>query len=306
MKSNAKIRFGTSTTSAPPEMGLMFPGDWRIEPPPDGRYYHAALPQDAIGACIELIEKIRTSTGRWGILEHFKRAFGAGSSSSSEDWAYTDLWTVAEEAARNAPLFIECLYDGCEELRKDSPGWFVPEARHINGVLTKHNVGYRIDPPNLVPLELTGGTIEVEKPSPRFAEQASAVLAKSVARSEELLVSGHPREAVQEILWLLETVSTAFKGLETHSGRVDGKYFNKIVSDLRKLHRGTTLDQVLGWIATMHGYLSSPGGGGVRHGIDLDKIIDLDANEAKLFCNLTRSYISFLIVEHDSLCRPKD
>jgi hypothetical protein len=51
----------------------------------------------------------------------------------------------------------------------------------------------------------------------------------------------------------------------------------------------------------MHGYLSSPTGGGVRHGIDLAGGVDLDPSAARLFCNLTRSYISFLIMEHESL-----
>jgi hypothetical protein len=83
------------------------------------------------------------------------------------------------------------------------------------------------------------------------------------------------------------------------------EYFNKIVGDLRKKHPGTTFEQVLDRITTMHGYLSSPAGGGVRHGMDLDSGVDLDSNQARLFCNLTRSYISYLIVEHDSLVRPR-
>ena len=50
-----------------------------------------------------------------------------------------------------------------------------------------------------------------------------------------------------------------------------GKYFNKIVEDPRTLRKGTLLNQVLEWIATLHGYLSSPTGGGVRHGADLSQ-----------------------------------
>jgi hypothetical protein len=138
-----------------------------------------------------------------------------------------------------------------------------------------------------------------------MAEKARETLERSLKRSEELLSEGRPREAVQEVLWLLETVSTAFRGIETQSGRVEGKYFNKIADDLRKKHPGTTLERVLDWITMMHGYLSSPAGGGVRHGMDLDSGIDLDPNQARLFCNLTRSYISYLIVEHDSLFRPR-
>src|SRR5271169_206431 len=70
--------------------------------------------------------------------------------------------------------------------------------------------------------------------------------------------AGRHRQAVQEILWLLETVSTAFQGLDTGVATAQGKYFNKIAEDLRKHHKGTTLDQVLTWVTTLHGYLSSP------------------------------------------------
>jgi hypothetical protein len=39
-------------------------------------------------------------------------------------------------------------------------------------------------------------------------------------------------------------VSTAFQGLETEAGTVQGKYFNKVVANLQKHNRGTTLDQI--------------------------------------------------------------
>lgn len=48
-------------------------------------------------------------------------------------------------------------------------------------------------------------------------------------------------------------------------------------------------------------YLSSPTGGGVRHGMDLNASVPLDLNQARLFCNLARSYILFLLAEHRSL-----
>lgn len=286
-------------------MGLRFPSAWRFTPPADGHFVNAAIPSSAVWAFVDLIDKIRNDRNRWSMLEHFKSSFGSHSNSSSESWAYTDLCAVMEAAAQNAPLFIESFYDGCEELRRESGEWFVPDVSVINSILAIHNIGYEIQPPNLVPRELGGPSIPVATPTPSFTERAKAVLDKSLSRSEDLLREGRPREAVQEIIWLLETVATAFKGIDTQSGTIEGKYFNKIVGDLRGKHPGTTLERVLEWIAAMHGYLSSPGGGGVRHGIDLNTGIDLDSNQARLFCNLTRSYISYLIVEHDSLVRLK-
>ena len=102
-------------------------------------------------------------------------------------------------------------------------------------------------------------------------------------------------------MWLLETVSTAFQGLDAGGGTVQGKYFNKIVADLRRHNQGTALDQILDWITTLHGFLSSPTGGGIRHGAHLKTGIVNRPNEARLFCNLIRSYITFLVTEHERL-----
>ena len=51
--------------------------------------------------------------------------------------------------------------------------------------------------------------------------------------------------------------------------------------------------------------LSDPGPkhSGVRHGTDLKVGIAIEMGEARLFCNLIRSYIHFLITEHERLSR---
>ena len=122
---------------------------------------------------------------------------------------------------------------------------------------------------NKVSHEINQASISVTVSTPNIAEKTKNVVDDSLDRSEQLLLEGRAREAVQEILWLLETVVTAFRGVETESGKVEGKYFNKIVQELKKQKQGATLEQVLDWVLKMHGYLSSPQGGGVRHGIDL-------------------------------------
>lgn len=126
---------------------------------------------------------------------------------------------------------------------------------------------------------------------------------KSFEQSEKLLAEGHPRQAVQEILWLMESVVTAFKGPSTGDATIEGKYFNKIVPELRAHKKGQTIDQVLNWLTTLHGYLSSPTGGGVRHGADLKSGISIDADEGRLYCNLIRSYVTFLMAEHERMSR---
>jgi hypothetical protein len=207
------------------------------------------------------------------------------------------------QAAANAPLFIEAFYDACEALRREDSNIAVPDVNHINRVLSKHETGYEISPPDLLTGSSTVAVIAVPEKPVSLHEEAQEIIQKSLSEAEKFLSEGRDRQAVQEILWLLETVSTAFQDLDTGTGNVAGKYFNKIVADLRKYNQGTTLDQVLGWLTTLHGYLSSPTGGGIRHGTHLKDGVATKPNEARLFCNLIRSYISFLLAEHERLSR---
>ena len=255
----------------------------------------------------DLVHKVASQGLQWGMLEHFKTYFAGAagftaSTSSSESWAASDLHNYMMQAAENAPLFIAAFYDACVAAQEGDPEISIPDVSVINRLLAKHAVGYEVRPPHLLSLD-PQRTIPVQEEAPSLNEQAQETIRQSLRQADLLLAEGRPRQAVQEILWLLETVSTAFQGCATSSGTVQGKYFNKIVEDLRLGNRGRSIDQVLGWVTTLHGYLSSPTGGGVRHGTHLASAVTLDEAEARLYCNLTRSYIAFLLAEHARLSR---
>lgn len=279
-------------------MGLRFPGSWRFTPPADGYFINSKIPADMIHELQEIIDRIAGQGDRWWFLEHFKSFFGVSSRSSTESWAESDLYSAMTMTAENAPIFIEAFMNACDALAANSEGWYAPNAGFLNTILIKYRIGYEIRPPELIAREMGASPVQVSTSTPTIAEKTKKLIDDSLARSEELLLEGRPREAVQEILWLMETVATAFRGMETDSGKVEGKYFNHIVKELKSKNKGSTLERVLDWITNMHGYLSSPKGGGVRHGIDLQDGVSLDLHEARLFCNLTRSYISFLLAEY--------
>lgn len=253
-------------------MTLRFNGTWRFDPPPDGRFHNRSIPEAAIAEVIELIHRVATQGDQQSVLEHFKGYFchASGTShtwSSSASWAETDLWTFAKQAAANAPLFIEAFYDACETFAGNDKDLFAPNVAMINEVLEHHGVGYEIRPPRL---ELRGSApplVTVPERPPTLAERSVELLQESLRRSEDLLLASRGREAVQESLWLLETVATAFRGLETGTETVEGRYFNQIAQELRRGNPGTTLNRVLEWMTALHGFLSSPTGGGVRHGL---------------------------------------
>jgi hypothetical protein len=279
---------------------LNFTSAWCFDTP-------GPIPDGVNNAFFDLIGKIATQSNRQRILEHFKAYFGSaagisGGWSSSASWAESDLLGYMGHAAENAPLFIEAFYDACDSLANANPPSPVPDLARINRVLFENGSGYQIEPPNLISSNMQT-QIAVPARPPSMDEQAQEMIQKSLKDSEQLLSEGRNRPAVQEILWLLETVSTAFQGLSIGDATVQGKYFNKIVSDLQKHNKGTTLDQILDWTKTLHGYLSSPTGGGIRHGTDLRAGIATQPDEARLFCNLIRSYITFLLSEHERISR---
>lgn len=289
-------------------MVLRFDHRWRFVPPEDGTLVRKTIPDAASDELIGLIGRIATQGDTQFVYEHFKSHYCSVNGephyrSSSVGWAKSDLDMKMQAAASNAPLFIEAYYDGCETLRKMHPDWYIPDAAALNYVLSRHQIGYEVRPPDLVLLESGGPLVSVPARPPTLAEQAIDTYQRSIQRSEQLLLEGRDREAVQELLWLLESVATAFRGLETQSGKVAGGYFNQIVRDLRAKHRGSSLDRAIDWTVGLHGYLSSPTGGGVRHGIDLNEGIALGPREARLFANLIRSYLGYFLAEHEAMSR---
>ncbi|MCW5199143.1 hypothetical protein VU05_00130 [Desulfobulbus sp. F1] len=241
---------------------LKFNPQWRFQPPLDGIYRNSKISREALSDFDVFIGRVATQGKRWNILENFKKEFSgkAGLSyyqSSSESWAESDLDSVMRKAAKNAPLFLEAFYDACMEFQ--SQGMFAPDAAMINAVCEKHGIGYILQPPELL-LREASAPVLVDNSTTTLAEEAIETLQQSLDRSEQLLNEGRHREAVQETLWVLESVTTtAFCGLETTTGEViRGKYFNKIIDDLRRLERGSTLDRILEWMTKLHAFFHRP------------------------------------------------
>jgi hypothetical protein len=245
---------------------LQFDGTWRFDTP-------GPISKGAVNDFLDLINRIVSQGERKRLLEHFKSHFAGAAgvpyySSSDEGWAASDLDRIMEQAASNAPLFIEAFYNACEALRLRNPSMGLPDFHRINRVLAENDAGYRIEPPNLVAAR-SHPPIAVPARPPSLAAQAQELIFTSLQTSDRLLAEGRGRQAVQESLWLLETLVTAFRGMDFEATSLQGRYFNKLIAEMRSHSRGTTLDQILGWIVTLHGFLSSPTGGGVRHGVDL-------------------------------------
>jgi hypothetical protein len=238
---------------------LKFDNSWRYESP-------GGISNEVEGEFIDIIRKI--AKGEQKVLEHFKQYFAAASGSpsslsSSASWADSDLSSYIGQAAENAPLFIEAFYDAFEKLRNDHD-YPVPDVTFINKILAKHNLNYKIDPPNLIAESSRMATPPPEIPV-SFDQKAQDIIQKSLKDGQKLMAEVSHRLAVQEVLWLLETITTVFQGLNDENGTIEAKYFNKIIEELRRNKQGTSLEQIIGWITKLHGYLSAPAGGGIRH-----------------------------------------
>jgi hypothetical protein len=270
---------------------LQMPSNWRFGNPGE-------MSVEAMHDFRSLIEKISAQGDSWSILETFKSRFNGGASpSSSESWASSDLDNAMRSARSNAPAFIDAFWTGVQEISQSHPAHGLPDEHSVNAILVTHGEPYELRASQLIPRQVIGAPVVVNVPPASVDEKARALIEASLARAGDLLNQQHPRQAVQEILWLLETISTAFDGRETSVGTIEGKYFNAIVRELIKHGSGGTRAQVAKWISSLHGYLSSPSGGGVRHGTDLNAVVEISMHEAMLYCNLTKSYIDYLLAE---------
>lgn len=272
-------------------MSLIMPTAWRYGSP-------GAMSTVAVSAFNSLVHTIASQTdSSWAVLELFKAKFSGGSPrSSSESWAISDLHASMMAAAENAPVFISAFWDGCEQVRAQYPEVGLPDLDVINRILYEHDQPYELRPPALLARH-PQIPIPVQAPKQSIGDQAYSLIHTSLDQADRLLHEQRPRLAVQEILWLLETVATAFHGQESGTGTIEGKYFNEIIRNLRSNNRGSALAEALGWMSKMHGFLSSPRGGGVRHGTELAADVSPSIREAHLYCNLTRSYINYLLAE---------
>lgn len=268
---------------------LKFDKSWRFNSP-------GPVPQGVVRDFNSLIEKIVAQGDVWQAVEQCKSGFGGSGRSSSLDWAWTDLSQLMDNLAENAPLFIEAFWKCCINLEQS--GLAVPDLHYINSVLAKHDAGYEIQLPDLIATRAYT-PITVPCLAPSLDEQARTLIDECLGESERLLNAGQGRRAVQEILFLLESITTAFRGMGEDTVTIQGKYFGPILSEMKKRERGRAQENILTWMTTLHGYLSSPTGGGVRHGTDLKEGIAIQPHEARLYCNLARSYLTFLLEEHD-------
>ena len=249
---------------------LKFTPRWRAKPPEDGRFFTCKIPDRAVDAFQDLISTVVMQGNRRAMIEHFKGYFARASGSthvqsSSESWADTDLWSYSRSAAENSPRFLEAFYDACEELREElreesADDFFVPEVSDINAICKEHDIGYFIEPPNLVLRDKLNVPVAVAERPRSLADSALDLMEQSLQRSEELSARDRGREALQELLWLLESIATAFGGLTTESGTIQGKYFNQIARELRS-GAGAARERIFEWILSLHGFLSSPTGG---------------------------------------------
>lgn len=272
--------------------------DWRFETP-------GPIAVGVADAFSTFITRVAAQGDDWTILERFKGYFASAAGvphhvSSSASWAATDLDRIMGLAGANAALFIDAFWTACQSVKEDYPDVAVPDVARINRVLVENNAGYEIRDDEHLPTRAPQH-ISVPMRPPSFDQEAQRLIESSLVGADNALNEGKGRQAVQELLWLLETVVTAFRGTLTADGSVQARYFIKIIGELRASQRGNHQEQIFNWIINLYGFLSSPTGGGIRHGRDLVDGDPLQIKEARLYCNLIRSYMTYLITEHERL-----
>ncbi|MFP2933321.1 serine/threonine-protein kinase [Pyxidicoccus sp. 3LG] len=142
---------------------LKFPGAWRF-----GRNA-VPVPEPATHAIVELFEQIASRAPYpKGAYEMVKMRFGSPGNSSSTDWARSDMEAAMSSYQKNAAVFIEALWMSLCDFKEE--GVDIPSVEQINEILSEHNVGYFLDPPNLrrvAPLSQMAASKEDTRPKAR-------------------------------------------------------------------------------------------------------------------------------------------
>ena len=107
------------------------------------------ISSNAVDDFLKLIRRVKSSRDRKYVIETFKQHFCSASgehygSSSSLDWAESDLEMYANIASKNAPGFISAVCDAFEELQ--NKGADVPDHyhSHVNQILSTHQIPFSI------------------------------------------------------------------------------------------------------------------------------------------------------------------
>jgi len=93
-------------------VALEYPGEWKFEGVGFG------VPPAAVREVFELVLEISGESK--SAVEDFKSAFGSVSSSSSFDWAVSDLDSAIKSRASNAATFVDGLWSGIESAKSEA------------------------------------------------------------------------------------------------------------------------------------------------------------------------------------------
>jgi hypothetical protein len=283
---------------------LNFDIAWELTPPQDGTYINSKVPSDALDQFFGIMKKTANRTDDpeevyYIIRAEFSEAMGHPVyRSTSMYFAPDDARTAMERATENAPIFISAFYAACKKIKKQFGTKTAPGVPVINQLLTVHRLGYTIEPPNLV---LRDQVEVIPVRASAVLEQAQARFRDAIERSQRLLEENNGDEAVAQIWWLLESIVLSFAGRKINGQEIAGTYFNEVAKSLKRAAGDAAVMGVTSrWLESLQSYLSGPAEAGIRHGRHLH-LEGLRKHEAELFCNLTRSYISYLLAEYETL-----
>jgi hypothetical protein len=199
-------------------------------------------------------------------------------------------------AADNAPAFIAAFWDGCEEVRGQYPEVGLPDVDIVNGILFDHGVPYEIRPPELLARN-PQTPIPVQAPEKSIGERSVELVHASLVQADRLLLEQRHARPCRISSGSLRPCRLRSRGSAPGPERSRANMSTTSSGTCAPSTPAARWPEALGWMTRMHGFLSSPSGGDVRHGTQLAADVSPTLKEAHLYCNLTRSYIGYLLAE---------
>jgi hypothetical protein len=146
----------------------------------------------AVTEFVSLARKITTKGEKQYIIEKFKENFARASGnsyskSSNLSWAESDLDDYATLAAVDTPAFVSAFCDTCEFLSRYDI--HTPSHEHVNGVLEKHGIPFRI-----IDNTLSATSNHITPPAPTASPES--IVERALADAKALIGQTNASSAV--------------------------------------------------------------------------------------------------------------
>jgi len=267
---------------------------------------HDPLEDNAYEGIVRLVRHhaslLPSQAGEKRVLEIITRVLDPDgySHSTSVEWAANDFRQRAYSARESARSFLADILEGFRQIERY--GFPTRSEADVNTVLREVRSRWRVAN-GLAQVNTTASGVDTRNQGLAISEGCRREIDASVDKAEILLANGDGRDAVREMVDLMETVTSAFQGREFGGRKFKGKNLSHVAKSLASLGDDEFIRHAMHEMERFYGLMSSRERG-VRHGKlweVLESGADIDILAAQLYCDMARAYMNFILATYDKI-----